>query len=228
MKKKHGFWLAGVVAICVILLAVFTAFMSESNESELEKLPALMDATGKIELTVGDFQLSTQPSIGDPNAPIKVIEFADFKCPACRNWDVSNAAKFKSDYVDTGMVQFYFINFPFLGPDSIEAAVAAEIIYNQNPDSFWEFKEKLFQNQGEEKTIWATEKFLLKFVKDNIQGIDYELFKKDLQEHKYLFDVKKDFKISAANGIYGTPSFVVNGEKVDAAKLTEKIQSLLK
>ncbi|MEK4236219.1 thioredoxin domain-containing protein [Paenibacillus sp. FSL H7-0714] len=228
MKKNHVFWLVGVIMLCLILLLAFTAFMSKSDESELRKLPSLMDATGKIELKVGDFQLSSQPSIGDPNAPIKVIEFADFKCPACRNWDVDNATKFKSDFVDTGKVQFYFINFPFLGPDSIEAAVAAEIIYNQNPDSFWEFKEKLFQIQGKERAIWATEKFLLKFVKDNIKEIDFDLFKKDLQEHKYLIDVKKDFKISAANGIYGTPSFVVNGEKIDYTQLTEYILNLLK
>ncbi|MNN54038.1 hypothetical protein D3C81_1688290 [compost metagenome] len=60
-----------------------------------------------------------------------------------------------------------------------------------------------------------------------MKNIDYETFKDNLQEHKYLFDVKKDFKISAANGIYGTPSFVVNGEKVAPNQLREKVLAIL-
>ncbi len=205
------------------LISMLTAFIVNNQSTDISDLPTLMDASGKIELEIGDFDLINQPFLGDSNAPVKVIEFADFKCPACSTWDVKNFPEFKTEFIDTGKVQMFFINFPFLGPDSIEAAVAGEIIFKQNPKSFWEFKEKLYENQGEERTIWATEKFLLKFVKDNINDIDYALFKEDLKEHKYLFDVKKDFKISAANGIYGTPSFVVNGEKVDSNQLRDKV-----
>ncbi|QSF44928.1 thioredoxin domain-containing protein [Paenibacillus tianjinensis] len=223
MKKKVA--ILGVLfflTICSILLILIN-----DKESELEKLPALMDASGKINITVGDFQLSTQPYIGDTNAPIKVIEFADFKCPACKQWELSSFPKFKQKFIDSGKVQFYFINFPFLGPDSIEAAVAAETVYNQNPEAFWDFKTKLYQSQGKEKTIWATEKFILKFARNNIDAIDFDLFKKDLKDHNYLLNVKKDFKISAANGIYGTPSFIVNGTRVDSSELENKILSLL-
>lgn len=187
-----------------------------------------MDVSGSISLSVGDFKLDEQPFLGSSDAPIKVIEFADFKCPACKTWDRTSFPLFKEEFIDTGKVQFYFINFPFLGPDSIEAALAGESIYKQDSNKFWEFKEKLFQQQGKEATIWATESFLLKFVKDNIQDIDYNLFQTDLKKHTYLFDVKKDFKISAANGIYGTPSFVVNGEKVSKEELSAKIISLVK
>ncbi|NGM84436.1 DsbA family protein [Paenibacillus sp. 7124] len=216
-----------ILILCLGITSIITTFIVKNQSSDITDLPTLMDASGKIDLEVGDFNLSYQPYIGDSNAPIKVIEFADFKCPACRNWDRLYFDSFKEEFIDTGKVQFYFINFPFLGPDSIEAAVAAEAMYNQEPGKFWEFKEKLFQKQGEEKTIWATEKFLLDFVKDNISGVDYNLFESNLKNRKYLFDVKKDFKISAANGIYGTPSFIVNGEKVGPDKLENKVNELI-
>lgn len=59
--------------------------------------------------------------------------------------------------------------------------MAGEIIYNQSPEKFWEFKEDLFKSQGTEKTIWATEKFLLDFVKDKIHLTDCDQFKSDLK-----------------------------------------------
>lgn len=216
----------GTVTVCFILIAILN---KNSPRSELEKLPALMDAKGRVEVEVGEFMLEKQPFTGSSEAPVKIIEFIDYKCPSCAEWENSIYPVIKEKYIETGLVQFYTINFPFLGPDSILAASAGEAIYRQSPEAFFEFKEKLLLNQGKEARIWATESFLLKFVKDNVSGIDQDQFKKDLKEHAYLFDVKEDFKISAANGIYGTPSFVVNGEKSGAslAELEQAIQKHL-
>lgn len=174
-----------------------------------------MDAKGKIEIAIGDFKLEKQPFLGDPTAPIKVIEFIDFKCPSCAKWENENFPDFKQDFIETGKVQFYVINFPFLGPDSIEAALAAESVYRQNSDKFWEFKHEIYQNQGDEGEIWATEEYLLNLVTRKIEGLDLSLLKNDLKEHSYLLDVKEDFKVTAANGVYGTPTFIVNGVKVN-------------
>lgn len=189
--------------------------ISSAQKGEIEKLPALMDAKGKIEIAIGDFKLEKQPFLGDPTAPIKVIEFIDFKCPSCAKWENENFPDFKQDFIDTGKVQFYVINFPFLGPDSIEAALAAESVYRQNSDKFWEFKHEIYQNQGDEGEIWATEEYLLNLVTRKIEGLDLSLLKNDLKEHSYLLDVKEDFKVTAANGVYGTPTFIVNGVKVN-------------
>lgn len=210
MKSKWTIGISLLVVGCLFLLGA----INSKQESEIEKIPSLMDAKGKLNIEVGDFKLDKQPMLGDISAPIKVIEFADYKCPACKSWDAEHFGSFKKEFIDTGIVQFYMINFPFLGPDSIEAALAAESIFNQNPSKFWEFKEKLYAQQREESKVWATEKFLLRFVRENIEGIDYDQFEKDLKEHTYLLDVKEDFKISAANGIYSTPSFIVNGIQV--------------
>lgn len=98
---------------------------------------------------------------------------------------------------------------------SIEAALAAESVYRQNSDKFWEFKHEIYQNQGDEGEIWATEEYLLNLVTRKIEGLDLSLLKNDLKEHSYLLDVKEDFKVTAANGVYGTPTFIVNGVKVN-------------
>ncbi|MNC21290.1 Disulfide bond formation protein D precursor [compost metagenome] len=198
-----------LVIMVLLVLAVFLSVIGvvkSAEKSELEKIPSLMDASGKITLTVGDFRLEKQPSMGDVNAPIKVIEFVDYKCPACKQWDKESFPAFKQKFIDTGIVQFHVINFPFLGPDSIEAAMAAESIYQQNVNKFW-----------------ATEKFLKNFVKKNISGIDQKKFVSDMEKNTYLLDVKEDFKIAAANGIYGTPTFVVDGVIVKVEELEDKV-----
>lgn len=86
-----------------------------------------MDAKGKIEIAIGDFKLEKQPFLGDPTAPIKVIEFIDFKCPSCAKWENENFPDFKQDFIDTGKVQFYVINFPFLGPDFNRSCTCSRI-----------------------------------------------------------------------------------------------------
>lgn len=226
-KKRYPMLIvAGTIIVCFVLIGLLGR---NDPGAELEKLPALMDAKGKVELTVGDFKLDKQPFIGNPNAPVTMIEFVDYKCPACKDWEQQVFPAIKEQFVDTGKVKFYVINFPFLGPDSILAASAGEAVYRQSPELFWTFKEKLYASQGKEARIWATESFLLKLAKEHLSGLDMDLFRKDLQEHTYLFDVKEDFKISAANGIYGTPSFIVNGEKVGSTleELTQAVQRLL-
>ncbi|MFD2878590.1 DsbA family protein [Paenibacillus rhizoplanae] len=128
-----------------------------------------------------------------------------------KNWTASYLDTFIKDYVDSGKVQFYFMNFAFIDRDSYLAASAGEAIYQQNNEKFWEYLHKLYESQGDESQIWATQKFILGFVKDNIAGIDQKRFEQDLKNHTYMYDVKEDFKIAGAYGVSGTPKFMVNG-----------------
>ncbi|MDA6082947.1 thioredoxin domain-containing protein, partial [Escherichia coli] len=73
-----------------------------------------------------------------------VVEFGDFKCPACKAWGQNIFPKLVEDYVDTGKVKFSYINVLFHGDESKLGSVAAEAVYKQNPDSYWDFNKALF------------------------------------------------------------------------------------
>lgn len=62
---------------------------------------------------------------------------------------------------------------------------------------------------------------MLDFVKDNISGIDYDRFAKDLQAHTYMLPVKEDFKTAGNYGVNGTPKFMVNGKLLQTASYEE-------
>lgn len=202
--------LLGVIVVLLALILVFVLTGSKSSETaELDNLPNYTDVKGKI--VVDGLKYEKQPRLGSGEAKVKVIEFADFKCPACKNWTATYLDTFIKDYVDTGKAQLYFMNFAFIDRDSYLAASAGEAIYRQSNEKFWEYLHKLYANQGDESKIWATQKFILGFVKDNIDGIDYGQFEQDLKNHTYMYDVKEDFKIAGAYGVNGTPKFMVNG-----------------
>ncbi|MFD1774554.1 DsbA family protein [Paenibacillus rhizophilus] len=212
-RPRNHYALPMVLAGLVVILAValgYTLTRGESGqEAELNNLPNYTEVKGKI--VVDGLNYGKQPRLGSPDAKIKVMEFADFKCPACKKWTQTNMQRFIRNYVDTGKVEYYFMNFAFIDRDSYLAASAGEAIYHQSNEKFWEYATKLYDNQGDESKIWATEKFILKFVKDNIDGIDYDQFEQDLKNQTYMLDVKEDFKTAGSYGVNGTPQFMVNG-----------------
>ncbi|MCW3793987.1 DsbA family protein [Paenibacillus sp. LS1] len=209
MKFKRLFILcAAVIVVCA--MAILLAFMNK--EDSLDTLPNY--TLDKEKIVVDGFNYENQPVLGSPQAKVKVIEFADFKCPACRNWSSDHFQTLKRDYIDTGKVQFYFANYAFLDRDSYLAGIAGEAIYQQSNEKFWEFYELLYQNQGDPTTIWATPKFLVDLVKQNMEGIDMELFQKNLKNFDYLHQVKEDYKIGGYYGVNGTPTFFINDQIV--------------
>lgn len=214
-KKSNLTFMISVVAVIVIILAAL-AFLTKHEEKKItSELPTNEEYTNAYKGNVKDLDYENQPVLGEKDAPVKVVKFGDFKCPACASWEQLVFPQIYSEYITTGKVQFYFVNWQFLDVDSILAGVAGEAIYHQNTDAFWQFYKQIYEHQGVESKKWATEDFLLKFVKENVEGIDYNQFEKDLKERKYMDLVRKDLLIGQKYGVNGTPAILVNGKKVD-------------
>ncbi|MGV2886120.1 DsbA family protein [Paenibacillus taichungensis] len=216
-NKKSGIIVgAGALVVVVLIVGLILGF----KEKE-EVFPTFQDVGGKIETQVGDYKLDKQPYLGDPNAPVKVVEFVDYKCPYCAAWTKNDLPKLKKDYIDTGKAQLYVVNFTFLGPDSIKAAMVGEILWKQNHEAFWEYHDALYAHQGEEKSIWAKEKYLLSMIEKYVPHGDAAAVKQSLANLDGLFEVKEDFKITTSNGISGVPTFVIGGQKYVNPDYTE-------
>lgn len=219
-KKKGYIYILSALAIGLLAITLAAIFFGDSKQpSGLGDLPNYTEIRGKY--VAKGLKYEKQPHLGSPSAKIKIIEFADFKCPSCKDWEAANMDRFQKDYIDTGKVELYFINFAFIDRDSIMAASAGEAIAAQSNDKFWAFKSKLFENQGDETEIWATQEFLLNFVKKNIDGIDYDQFVKDFKDQTYMLPVKEDFKTAAYYGVNGTPQFMIDGKLLESSDYEE-------
>lgn len=223
MKSTYGTrkFVVGVIIMAVVLLSGLYYFSSsshatntsEENHADVntnENIPEYETVKTK---KVNGFELDRQPFIGDKDAPITLIEFGDYKCPSCANWSNVVYPDLYNDYISTGKAKLYFINLQFLAPDSRLAGIAGEAIYKQNKEAFWDYNKAIFANQPDESKTWATHDYLVNLVKENVKGIDYEKFKKDLKNYNYFDEVKIDYDIATAQNVTGTPTVFVNGVK---------------
>ena len=197
MKSSNKIMVLGIVFSVAVLIVIGTIVYSIINDKK--------DKGDEM------FAYSTQQFLGKEDAPVKIVEFGDFKCPACRTWDSTVLPRLKEDYINKGKVQFYFINFPFIGKDSDLGAAAGEAIYKQDPESFWTFYNEIYQNQKKENEEWITEELLLNIVKEKLPKVNVEQFKKDLHSKEIQDKVRKDSDHAKKLKVPGAPSVYVNG-----------------
>ncbi len=107
--------------------------------------------------------------LGDPKAPVTMIEFADLQCPFCRDYAVDALPAIVKEYVRPGKVRLVFGGIAFLGPDSETALRAVYAAGLQN--RLWNFADLLYRNQGPENSGWVTDG-LLRAVGESIPGLD--------------------------------------------------------
>ncbi len=167
----------------------------------------------------GETALSTegQPTMGAPDAPVEVVEFADFKCPACAVFKTDIFPQLKANYIDTGRIRFSFLNFPLpIGEDSWTAAVATECVYHQvGNEAFWDYYNGIFANQGPERQAWATPDLLVQLAQDYInRPIDSGELRRCIVDEDYRTEAERDRQMGVNAEIPGTPSIFVDGQRL--------------
>jgi protein-disulfide isomerase len=148
--------------------------------------------------------LAGDPFKGNPDAPLVVVEFSDFQCPACRDHAANVQPAIDEALVDTGEIMWVFKNLPLrIHPHSVPAAVAAECAAEQG--AFWEMHEAIFAAQNE----WAVEDAdqVLASLAADIVG-NAEQFNSCFQSRQPLESVMDDMW-DAQGVVNETPSFIM-------------------
>lgn len=157
---------------------------------------------------------SDVPYLGNPNAKVTVVEYADYQCPFCEAFYKTVWPELKSKYVDTGKIKFVYQDFAFLGADSATAANAAQCAAEQN--KFWPYHDYLFDHQGTENTGWATADHLKEFA--STVGLNANQFNQCLDANKYSSVVSAEMAEARSLGVSGTPTIYINGTQIVGAQ----------
>lgn len=157
------------------------------------------------------FEYENLPVLGQSDAPVKIVEFGDFKCPTCKMANETIKPQLVTDYIDQGKVAFYFMNLPFLGPDSTTAALAVQSVYHQNKEAFWTYFDAIYSNQGDESTEWATTDFLVGLAQELQLPVDFDLLRQDIENKTYLDEVNSHYQKANKLRVTGTPTYYING-----------------
>ena len=196
MNKKGG--ILGIIVISIIIVIV--ASMSSSNNETFD-----VDMTrthGSISTALGS------PILGDPLAPITIVEFGDYQCHQCYNWFHNTKPMIMRDYIETGKANLVFVDFAFLGKDSPKAAQATYCADDQN--MYWEYHGTLYTSQESKiDSGWANTERLKAFAFS--LNLDMELFNECLDSEKYSKRVQYNSQQARDNGVNGTPGFFIVG-----------------
>lgn len=177
-----------------------------------------------------EFSYETLPVLGDPNAPVKIVEFGDYKCPACKRFNEEIKPKLISDYIEKGIVSFYFMNanLPNVGSDTYTASLAAQSVFHANNEAFWKFHDAIYENQGNEETEWATPDFLTDLARKEELPIDYDLLMEEIETKKYQSEVDEHNATALMAEVRGTPTLFINGVKFENVFDYDALQKAIK
>ncbi len=187
----------GVIVIAIIA-GVAASFTSSSETVNLD----MSRTHGTISTAMGS------PILGDPSAPITIVEFGDYQCHQCYNWFHNTKPAIVEDYIETGKANLVFVDLAFLGSHSPIAAQASYCAEDQ--EMYWEYHDMLYTFQ--ESTVnggWANSERLKAFAGD--LGLDMELFNSCLDSGKYSKRVQYNTQQARDNGVRGTPGFFIVG-----------------
>jgi len=164
--------------------------------------------------------LGKGPALGSMNAPVTIVEFADFQCSFCRKFWADTLPKLKESYVKQGRVRIIYRHFAILGKFSEKAGMAVECAGEQG--KFWEYHDQLFANQG---GLAFTQSKLEQYARE--LGLKAANFKRCLTAEKYRKKIEGETAVAASLGARGTPTFFVNGRLMVGAQPFEAFQSIV-
>jgi Protein-disulfide isomerase len=202
-------------SIIIVLLIAAIAVMVFRDQQRNAVKPVNHQATHRtVQADTTKINYSIQPTLGSTNAPVKIAEFADYRCPYCKSFEETVVPQIQKDYINTNKASFSFINYTVLGSGSLLAAEASEEVYHQNPRGFWAFHKALYQEQGNENDEWVTEKLLTDTARKTVPSLDVKAFQNALSTQSHKQAITADNSLAEDLGVPGTPSVFVNGKYI--------------
>ena len=219
-RRKRRLWQIGSIVV-VAAAAIVIAVLISSSGSDTK--PSKAEAQQTASLFEGVAQSGR--TLGNPDAPVTIYEFADLQCPFCKEFTLGAFPQIVEKYVKPGKVKIEFRNLTFLGPDSVTAARAAAAAGNQN--KLWDFVDLFYHNQGAENSGYVTDKFI-EDLASKVVGLDSQKLKADMSAP--LVEQQLGDAQNMAGQYYGqsisTPSFLIQVGKGQPQKMGNKTNDI--
>jgi protein-disulfide isomerase len=168
----------------------------EKNTAAVQPADGVIPAPSKVSLAIRD-----SSALGRDDAPLTIIEFADFQCPFCRRFHTEVFDEIKKNFVDTGKLRYVSRDLPLPMHDrASQAASAARCAGEQH--KFWELRHLLILNQD-------------KLGRDDLLGyaqqvkLDVPSFAACIDTKRYDAALTQDAADAAEVGVVGTPTFII-------------------
>ncbi len=233
-KSSNGLVIGLIIAVGVaaFFAGAYSISMYQEQPDQLTQ-EDLDDALAKLELKMMQQQMAAlqeqqqqqqpppirisaddDPTIGDADAPITIIEFSDFQCPFCARFSSQTLPSIQEEYIDKGLVKLVYRDFPLqhIHPNAAVTALAAECADDQG--GFKGMHDILFEKQGEWSRAGPQEVIELLSGYASDTGIDAAEFEECVVMGTHVEDIRGDLEDGRAYGITGTPGFFIGNDDV--------------
>ena len=193
MNARYAVAAAAAVVAAAALVAYSAAPEAPAGEARTH---------GSVSTAMGS------PVLGDPDAPVTIVEFGDYQCHQCYNWFHNSKPQITERFIDSGEANLVFVDMAFLGRDSPKAAQATYCAGDQG--EYWRYHDMLYKMQ--EPTIdggWASAERLKAFA--FALNLDQQEFDSCLDSGKHSKRVQSNVSEARKAGVTGTPTFVIVG-----------------
>ena len=211
---------AAITAVCVI--AIFSLSFGNIDEQGLieTKIIETKTVSDPTEISINTLIDNASPILGNPNAPITLIEFGDYQCHFCNVHFHNTQSALLENFVATGKVNIIFKDYTIIGKDSVSAAHGTHCAKEQK--KYWEYHDILYNNWTGENNGWAGSVNLIKYA--NELGLDSELFIECMNSLRHTDLIKQSTSDAQALGLTGTPAFFVYDKKNNYVQLISGAQ----
>lgn len=174
-----------------------------------------------------DISTANQPSLGNPDAKVKVVAFEDLKCPACAQYHNTIYPDIKDKYIDTDLIEYTDIILAFL-PGSPIVGTSAYCVEEQASEQFYPYISAIFQADFGHNPSAPNREDLLNLA-SHVGGINIAELRECINSQRMMSRLEANMDIAqmALNNRVSTPSIFVNGKHVDSDNVLAAIESAL-
>ena len=226
-----GLLIAGAVIYSTGLKNLKPIKETENNQQQAGNQQAENQNNG-IKITNNDVIL------GDPNAPVTIIEFGDFQCPFCAKFFKETEPQIRDNYIKTNKAKMVYKALAILGDESTNSALAALCAKDQG--KFWQYHDALFNVEYAELQQVLAGKMQSSEENGNLNR---DLFKKiasdlgmdengflncyDSKKYQQAIDDNLDEAAKAMNQRISTPTIFINGQMIQGAQPYSTFSSVI-
>ena len=215
----------------VVIAGLFIAGAVLWNGSRPAQAPGTagvgVPAAPKVDIK--NVKIDGDPFIGQANAPVTIALWSDFQCPFCKRFEEETLPEIIKNYVDAGKVKVVFMDFTFLGNDSIAGALYSRSVWKLYPNQYLAWRTAMFAAQDDEGDNGFGDAASIDKLNAGITGLDAAKIAADVKANAsaYQAAVDADKEEAQKAGVNATPSFIIGTTLIQGAYPYANFQAVI-
>lgn len=163
--------------------------------------------------------------LGSASAPVEVVEYADYQCPACQSFDVVEFPYVKERLIQTGRVRWVYRDFPLDQPHKWTRLAAHSAACANDQGKYWEQHSSLYQGQPDWSASNDAGSIFRKYAEQN--GMDTGKYDECMKSLRYSGRIQASSDEGIKLGVNSTPSFVIAGRLYSGVMPFDRLRAMV-